>query len=261
MEEQFPQKDTFDEALCLNKISSIFTKLYLVLSFLIPLATYISCFNKYVSTITFYGGIVAILLMALKEGSYYFFLRKYWNAEKIRRMGFIENSFGIRLFAKESIGYYDNEKAKYGIKKMLANLHESVYFTNHIMKAMEPKMIKRVFVIICAILVLILGCHSRQYLVTVLGTINLFDIYIEYRSLNKLIDETDSILLHCAKLWDHWLKYENNEQLGEVIHIYNWYETTLANCRIIPDEKIYNQNKKRLSEEWEKIKDSFNRSE
>lgn len=47
--------------------------------------------------------------------------------EEIRRNILMDDSFGTRYFQLPAEGYYDNEGTESGVRKLLANIHQSAF--------------------------------------------------------------------------------------------------------------------------------------
>jgi hypothetical protein len=177
----------------------------------------------------------------------------YRNAENLRRLDLIDNSFGTRLSEKKSKDYYTNDDIKCGYKKVGVNNFESVFFTYRILKESINK--ERVKVGVIAILFFILAVYgydkvfilvlqlsipfsliSRLYKTEVLycGSKSVCD---NYRSIFDKADELNEIKFH-AEIIKNLLAYESNLA---------WSNTLL-------DDKIYQKMNTSLSKEWDDIK-------
>lgn len=175
----------------------------------------------------------------------------WYRAEKARRKNNIENGLGTRLSEFETEEYYNNQ-VNPSIEKYALNSLESNYFSKNIAgKMILESCIKSVF----AIIVLIIACRfvqdSELLLIvaqTALSSYVLLDmvmlIFYKVR-LDNLFDEGYAIMIS--------QRIKGKEKNASLLAYSVEYEAIKAHYKIRLDEKLFKNENKRLSAEWERI--------
>lgn len=179
----------------------------------------------------------------------------YRNAEKLRRLDLIDNSFGTRLSEKKSKDYYTNDDIRYGYKKVGRNNFESAFFTYRILKESINK--ERIKVGIIAILFFIL---------TVYGYDKVFILFLQLNIPFWLISrlyKTEVLYCGSKSICDNYRSFFDKEKEAdldefkfhaEIIKNLLVYESNLAWSSMLLDDKTYHKMNDLLSREWDEIK-------
>lgn len=190
-----------------------------------------------------------------------YFLNKYFiklksDEELIKRSHLLDDSFGTKFSIEESNGYYDNKEMNLGIEKLLANVHESAYYTRNIVGEMFKRQIFIVIIWLFFILVFaVIGFKNIPF------SIDLFDVFLSYVFIDKALDMYNLKKVSIQIVEDscqYWGERDvdsqlDNKSIAKIIKIIINYETTLNSIEFILSSKVKNKLNEKLEEEWKSI--------
>ena len=173
-----------------------------------------------------------------------------------RRKGFIDNSLGSKFLEKSVKGYYTNDNLEKGPYKMIINCGENCFFTMNIAKGMLPQILIKN--IICMILFLVfayLGVKDNLVAIPVL------QILLSSLFLTELVHHVNFIA-KLNQLFERFKeefsqKTNSEEVLQRAVLFFLDYETTLAYNKAPLSDSVYKKLNKKLSKEWEEIKQRY----
>jgi hypothetical protein len=180
-------------------------------------------------------------------------------AEKNRRDGLVDNSFGTTLASLSSEKYYDTKGIPYGFEKMLASEHESSLFTSNISEKMLKRKTVKCFIALVPVLVFFyLGffrCEfSEVYLSFVLSGLILTEWYPLFRLHKEVTEIEDNI----RKIWSDFPEQTDRRDIVvfeiKCIQLVIQYECSLARAGIILNQNEYEKQNPKLMGDWDKIK-------
>lgn len=201
--------------------------------------------------------IIFILLIAIEVC-----IKNYrYKAELVRRMDFIDDSFGTNYVENSSEDYYDNSEIELGIYKMITNVFENVLFSSEISRRMYDKaIIKNLIAIIVLLGFAVLGFARSQYIGPMIQLFLSSHFVINWLDLRAYSEITDKIFLELKYLFDSRLKNTKEsieECLPEIIKIHLEYETNISDKKLSLDSKIYNELNPVLTNKWLEIKKKY----
>lgn len=175
-----------------------------------------------------------------------------------KRRFFIDNSFGTVREPHANNSYYDNSEIKFGLTKLLANLHENVFMSMRILKKMFVP-----YFILSAILVLI-----WIYLISLSGMNDFNSLFLNFIlsggivirtiNLNEMQKATEAIY---DKANDLCSNYENNcdesATIPGIIDLLIGYENIINDNKIVLSEFYYSKLNKSVTEEWFRLKSGY----
>lgn len=177
-------------------------------------------------------------------------------AEKIRRMDFIDNSFGTKLVHDSSDDYYDNDELEPGINKAILNLFENSFFSMRVSEEMMRKHFGKNIIFT----VIIIGFAIYGFSNSVIS-LPILQLYLSrYFILNmiKLKSFHDSVEANFNDLKSITEKLGDNRKLTDVelmlIRALVEYEVNIAESNLLLDYKIFNEMNLELTKEWQEIK-------
>ena len=177
----------------------------------------------------------------------------YRNAENLRRLDLIDNSFGTRLSEKKSKDYYTNDDIKYGYKKVGVNNFESAFFTYRILKESINK--ERIKVGIIAILFFILAVYGYDKIFILVLQLSIpFSLISRLYKTEVLYCGSKSVCDNYRSIFDKADELNEIKFHAEIIKNLLVYESNLAWSSILLDDKTYHKLNESLSKEWDEIK-------
>lgn len=180
----------------------------------------------------------------------------YRNAENLRRLDLIDNSFGTRLSEKKSKDYYTNDDIKYGYKKVGVNNFESAFFTYRILKESINK--ERVKVGIIAILFFLLAIYGYDKVFILVLQLSIpFSLISRLYKTEVLYCGSKSVCDNYRSIFDKAAELNEIKFHAEIIKNLLVYESNLAWSSILLDDKTYHKMNDSLSKEWDEIKDEY----
>ena len=181
--------------------------------------------------------------------------------EGIRRKGLLDNSFGTKFYTDESKGYYNNTDMNNDTEKLLANVHESAFYTQEILKSMLFKQV--IFVVLWVSLLVVLstiGLNNFSF------SLNILDFFLSYVLIDKLL-EMFSLKRVAEKTTDeacsYWSRKEsdymyNEKSIAEILNITLDYETSISSVKFILNSKIKDRLNDALTKRWGEIRKRYN---
>lgn len=177
----------------------------------------------------------------------------YRNAENLRRLDLIDNSFGSRLSEKKSKDYYTNDDIKYGYRKIGVNNFESAFFTYRILKESINK--ERVKVGVIAILFFLLAVYGYDKVFILVLQLSIpFSLISRLYKTEVLYCGSKSICDNYRSIFDKADELNEFKFHAEIIKNLLVYESNLAWSSILLDDKTYHKMNESLSKEWDEIK-------
>lgn len=253
-----PQKNSFELIVKLRKLNS-----YLMYAiFVISICSFYVAVDYKIWGIPFkmvLDSLNVLLMISFSGLTFTIDYSLFPNAEKIRRIDFINNSFGSRFNLVQSENYFSNEEVGQGIYKAAVNLFENCLFTFKISKKMRPdKIAKSLIFCVWVICLAVQGFKNSQVSVPLLQLFLSANILGELVKLLIFVDRNGSYFNDLVNLFSNKdFKSDVLKYLPQFLKIYSDYETNLAWGRIQLDSKIYNELNPILSEKWQKIKNEL----
>lgn len=177
----------------------------------------------------------------------------YRNAENLRRIDLIDNSFGTKLSERKSINYYTNDNNSFGLRKIGINNFESAFFTYRILK--ETINIERVKVGIIAIVFTIFAiCGYDKVLILILQLSIPFSLILRLYKTEVLYCGSKLVCDNYRSIFDKTTDLSEIKFHAELIKNLLAYESTLAWSNILLDDKTYKRMNETLSKEWDELK-------
>lgn len=183
----------------------------------------------------------------------------FYSAEKIKRGDLIDNSFGTCYSDCNSEGYYNNDEISHGMKKLAINTYESSFHTEHILRKMLFKYVKKMLLLSIPFLISIFSIGGSD-IVRLLFEISIplimlsqFFILIVYHTGVKGVNECFKIELTNIGSKNVEVK-ENAKLLKPILDYYNiksWATTNL-------DSAIFKKLNNQISSQWIKRKEKLN---
>lgn len=236
------------------QLSSQYQKVYDILFLVIGSLTIISNFNnanRILNLISIFGFIILLII----ERNIQSFKN---NAEEIRRMDFIDNSFGTKYVENSSEGYYDTNEIKHGLYKMMTNVFENSLFSSEISKKMYIQAkLKQTILVIILIGFSVFGFLKTEYIGSILQILLSRQLILKLLDLQEYNQKTNTIFNDLKKLFDSGFKNtieSIDSNLPEIIKIYMEYETNISYKKLSLNSKLYMEMNDELTERWEKIK-------
>lgn len=256
MEVKAPQKGLFDQALCeYKKYQAI-----LIVSFVVAIAESLLRSLSSPETIVYFiaqffgfASVVLAICIFVEERNY---ANKFSEAENERRCSMLDNALGSKYARTESSNYYDTDQIDKGIKKVLANLHESCIYTSAEAKYMEKRQcwiagVGIAIMLICAYI----GLKNIAFSSLIL------EFFLSYIIVGRCLD-VRSIAISAEQIEKDacqiWVDIENGIEKNLEAKVFNLllrYETALASAQIILSDAAYKACGQTCLDEWhEKVK-------
>lgn len=203
--------------------------------------------------------ILAVIILAERITSYYKDY-SFGKGHHIREIGLFDNSFnGKRIPNYDSKHYYDNTSIINKDIRFLANIHESSFFTLHIVGDMLLKYYCIVGILFLFFLVKLLINGIDDYLsifLSYLASSSFLDRTFKLNSLKKASEYTYE---KANEICEEYEKFRINSSiiLSKIIEVSIFYESSIFESKIILSDKIYRQQRKYLDDEWVIIRDNY----
>ncbi len=242
-----PQNLYFEQAKVLHLWYCRFLIGTMIYSTVLPLL--LADYSKFFQVIDF-------LLVLKVFGLEYFYRRLQRKGEVIRRSILMDDSFGTKLYDLDAAGFYDNATTSAGVKKLLANVHQSAFYTAEISK----KMLQKSFVLMIiwfAIVIIALFWGSPL-------SLGALKIWLSYMVVGRFLDimhlsaESAKICRQATKIWAVRLETgEAQNFISGALSVNVLYETVLSESRILLDTKVKKQLDQQLEAGWADIRDRY----
>lgn len=250
MNDTVPFKSDFKRAKQLDKWNNFFlyaSTILLIAGFALKKFSIIN--ENFVSNIETANAVLIVVIFVL--GIFVDLI--YRNAETLRRLDLIDNSFGTRLSEKKSKDYYTNDDIKYGYKKVGVNNFESAFFTYRILKDSINK--ERVKVGIIAILFFILAVYGYDKVFILVLQLSIpFSLISRLYKTEVLYCGSKSVFDNYRSIFDKAAELNEIKFHAEIVKNLLVYESNLAWSSILLDDKTYHKMNESISKEWDEIK-------
>jgi hypothetical protein len=257
MEKYIPQKDSFNMALILDRLSNGLLWLSFFLSIISTFEKYWNQIN-YISTILIIFNIIVIIAILILQISKRILLHK---AENIRRDCMIDNALGTSIAEEASIGYFDNDEIQAGLKKLLANVYQNSVFSYEIVSAMINKRICPTILMALPLVVfsvigfinLTVSIPLLQLFVSGLVLMKFIDLFYYKRNVEWVKEKAQNITTNLSQ-------HSTIDKFGmaQIIQLVLRYETNIAMMQIILDGKIHEKKNARMTFKWTTVKERQN---
>jgi|LSQX01.1.fsa_nt_gb hypothetical protein len=179
--------------------------------------------------------------------------------EEIRRNILMDDSFGTRYFQLPAEGYYDNEGTESGVRKLLANIHQSAFYTSAISREMlRPRRIITVIWLLSAVLMLALGRNDSPVSLGALKLLLSYVIVGQYLALKHVHTESEKVCKDATSAWIYREEAgENDNFLSLALRTVMLYETAIAESRVLLDTRIKNRLNRRLETSWHDLRTRY----
>jgi hypothetical protein len=181
----------------------------------------------------------------------------YRNAENLRRLDLIDNSFGTRLSEKKSKDYYTNDDTDFGFKKVGINNYESSFFTYNILKEYINKERIKAGVISISFFLLAV-CGYDKILILILQLSIPFTLISRLYKTEVLYCCSKSVCDNYRSIFDKAEELSETKFHAEIVKNLLVYESNLAWSNILLDDATYHRMNEALSAEWDDIKARYN---
>lgn len=172
-------------------------------------------------------------------------------AENERRKSLLKESFNVNTTLKETNKYYNNEE-KPSIIKLGLNCYESVFFTKKVVDKMLPINIFKITVLTIVYIILMIKLENMDLLLVITQTIFSAEIIFTFLKLcyykfqlDKIYKDFESIFFKMG------LKNKDIDVL--ILDTTMDYECLKSYCKISTSSKIFFDNNKKWSKEWQKL--------
>lgn len=172
-------------------------------------------------------------------------------AENERRKSLLKESFNVNTTLKETNKYYNNEE-KPSIIKLGLNCYESVFFTKKVVDKMLPINILKITVLTIVYIILMIKLENMDLLLVITQTIFSAEIIFTFLKLcyykfqlDKISKDFESIFFKMG------LKNKDIDVL--ILDTTMDYECLKSYCKISTSSKIFFDNNKKWSKEWQKL--------
>ena len=172
-------------------------------------------------------------------------------AENERRKSLLKESFNVNTTLKETNKYYNNEE-KPSIIKLGLNCYESVFFTKKVVDKMLPINILKITVLTIVYIILMIKLENMDLLLVITQTIFSAEIIFTFLKLcyykfqlDKIYKDFESIFFKMG------LKNKDIDVL--ILDTTMDYECLKSYCKISTSSKIFFDNNKKWSKEWQKL--------
>lgn len=251
-----PQKPYFDKAQDASKAETalaIAAGVFAILATILDGVLLSTWWGTFAMTIT----ILLSLGVCIARGVYACALHE---AETERRRGFTDNAFDVKLSKTKSERYYDTDDMVFGVKKALANVHQSCLSTIRISELMLKRVIPGI--VITAVVLIVCAVIGFQRIIIVAPVFNVLVSVLMLRS------AFDTILLHremvnievaIRSLWQAYsVQDDDSTFVANAFFLVIRYECAITRASTILDGKIYSDTRLELLREWEQIRTRYN---
>ena len=180
--------------------------------------------------------------------------------EEIRRNILMDDSFGTRYSQLPAEGYYDNEGTESGVRKLLANTHQSAFYTSAISREMlRPRRIFTGIWLSAVVLMLAFGLNDSP---ASLGALKLLLSYViigQYLALKHVHTESEKVCKDATSAWIYREEAgENDNFLSLALRTVMFYETAIAESGVLLDTRTKNRLNSRLETRWHDLRTRYN---
>lgn len=178
-------------------------------------------------------------------------------AEMLRRLVFIDNSFGVNLTGKKSAGYFTNESLTPGVYKMAVNCFENSFFSHVI----SSKMLVRLALKNIPIAAVFIAAASmgEAKIVNLIFQLSLPVVLVQ--QLVKLafyVSTTETVLNNFKTLFsDLRGNPPSDQRTPEILRNVIQYETNISWGSIPLSSALFDKFNEELSIEWERMKNEY----
>lgn len=179
------------------------------------------------------------------------------NAERDRRLDFLDNAFGTRYAGQTSIGYFTNQDLRPGIYKCLVNCFENSCHTLAIVQAMLPREVFK-SALVAAVFVFTAALGERELIRLAfelpLAAVILQDAIKLFLFKNRL--EHNQELMRILFNDMRGKPFDENRLAAAMRDILG-YETIISWASIKLDSKLFDKHWASLAQNWELIKTEY----
>lgn len=177
----------------------------------------------------------------------------YFNnlAENERRKSLLKESFDVNTTLRETNKYYNNE-AEPSIKKLGLNCYESAFFTKRVVDKMLPINIIKIVIFTIIYIVLMMKLENMDLLLVITQTLFSAEIIFSFIKLcyykfqlDKVCNEFQNIFLIIG--------LKNKDVNVLILDATMDYECLKSYCKISNSSKIFFENNKKWSKDWQKL--------
>ncbi|MDH6273767.1 hypothetical protein GUK36_29725 [Rhizobium leguminosarum] len=175
-------------------------------------------------------------------------------AEDTRRQETLSNSFNVTLTHEETVGYFNNDQTS-PLRRLAANAMESAFFT----RAIVRKMLRTERITTVGYLVIwfaLMAYRSTDLELLGVAAQALFSGEI----IGRLI-RLEWLRIRTEQLFDNFNRmFAGGQSISkpiiqaQVVEFFTFYETTKSTAGILLSSKIFHENNKAWTAEWEQIR-------
>ncbi|RYC72050.1 hypothetical protein [Spirosoma sordidisoli] len=224
-----------------------------ILILVIPNTDNYSIFRNIVIVVTF----ISLILYSILDVYIEYFIVP--GVEEKRKADFLDNAFGTHILSRNSVDYYTNDNIGIGIYKAAVNLFENSLFTFRVSKAMLPKKIIPLVLVLAVVIILaIFGWKDQPIALPALQL--LFSTVVAVDFIKYIILHNKSKAIYEG--WNNLFRTTNiNEdhvsQIPEIMRYWLIYESMLSRLQVPLDVPVFQSLNEELSLEWEEIKSNL----
>ncbi|RAW01977.1 hypothetical protein [Pseudochryseolinea flava] len=178
-------------------------------------------------------------------------------AEMLRRLVFIDNSFGVNLTGKKSAGYFTNESLTPGVYKMAVNCFENSFFSHFI----SSRMFIRLAIKNIPIAAIFIGAASmgEAKIVNLIFQLSLPVVLVQQLvKLGFYVSTTETVLDNFKTLFsDLRGNPPTDQRTPEILRNVIQYETNISWGSIPLSSSLFEKFNDELSKEWERMKNEY----
>lgn len=185
----------------------------------------------------------------------YFFDR----ANDSRIVFLLDKSFNESLNPYPNNDYYDNDDIQPSLIKLLANTHESSFFTYNISKKMNKMYFGVIIIVLLIIIISIFSTGINNFSSTIISLVLSGSLINRGLALGMLAHTAKLLYNQCNDLCNDFNSISNsNFGTRKVLDIIIRYESLLRDTKIVLSNNIYENEKEHLTRQWTEIKNEFN---
>jgi hypothetical protein len=247
-----PHQQIFTRAKMFNKWSDIFIYLSSALSgvliFLHP------PLDKLIGLLNALNCVVIVIAVIFDQLYNYIF----FEAGKVKRLDFIDNSFGTDFSGAKSQGYFTNENLGIGFYKMAVNCFENSFFSTQISSRMIA--LSWIKVVLLVLIFVFNAALGEKGVVNLLFQLSLpILLFQQAVRITLFYTRINAIYQDFLQLFNGFKQCGNNTGKDpEILKTVLAYQTTLTWGAIPLSDKIFNRNNAALSRKWNELKTTYN---
>lgn len=232
-----------------NNISSIANWLFII-NIIISFILIFDFKYKYIFVI--FSLILTIVYVVLSNINEIYFCNQ---AENERRRSLLKESFDINVTLSETNKYYNNHEQP-SIEKLGLNCYESVFFTKNIVDKMILPSIIKISACLIIYLILMIKLENLDILLVITQTLFSTEILVSFIKLCYYKFQIDKIY---KKFQDIFFILGSNNEKSEVLILDATmdYECLKSYCKIAISSRIFNNNNKNWSSDWDKLLNKY----